>query len=549
VPHSYNYEQKTSDKVTPMHHHIVVSLNHVIHNNPSLKPEEHARIHRHILDIHGGQESDKMIHHHEHGPGDTTMHHLDERTLTSAEDTKKEEIVMSMKKKLQGFKERYGKDAKSVMYATATKHAKRLAEAHEPYHVYDNGGKTADRYTAFTHADHEHSKKTNRPVDALGMDEHPTHPQGFSQGTSAMVGKHLGKKVSFHSLPKPLQQHIHMRLSEGIQLNEATAPFMTTYKRNESSNRHTANIVHLAKHFGDEGDKAQAKFYADELKKHGHNKHHEAQYELHKKLWPKAAAAHSSTKPDWGEKPESWKNPNRYKHNENPPHIGESIMEKSQLVNEELHAYDVHHRGKHIDTIFYGHNEPIESVKKSLVNHDGYHPDITVKKQPKQPGQRVTSARWDAANKKLEESEQLTELSKGTLKSYIKKAVPDLTHNAGMSGYYTGKPMYRSSQLRDNTAKAMKSHDRKEKTRSMGIQTAASKLEESSHTLKTVRGVLNEAFTRRHFKLIAELIKGHTDAKTRQRLADTHAAAFEKDNPRFDHARFHAAAGTVHKKD
>jgi hypothetical protein len=129
---------------------------------------------------------------------------LNERTLTTGEDAKKEEIVRSMKKKLQGFKERYGKDAKSVMYATATKQAKGLAE------------------------------------DAKQLDE----------------------------------------------------SFMGTYTRNENANRHTANIVHLAKHFGSEADKAQAKFYADELKKHGHNKHHEAQYKLHEKLWPFAVAAH-----------------------------------------------------------------------------------------------------------------------------------------------------------------------------------------------------------------------------------------------------------------
>ena len=39
----------------------------------------------------------------------------------------KEEIVKSMKKDKKGFKDRYGDDAKSVMYATATKIAKRVA--------------------------------------------------------------------------------------------------------------------------------------------------------------------------------------------------------------------------------------------------------------------------------------------------------------------------------------------------------------------------------------------------------------------------------------
>lgn len=48
-----------------------------------------------------------------------------ERTLTASEAEKKEDIVKGMKKNLAGFKERYGKDAKSVMYATATKNAKK----------------------------------------------------------------------------------------------------------------------------------------------------------------------------------------------------------------------------------------------------------------------------------------------------------------------------------------------------------------------------------------------------------------------------------------
>jgi hypothetical protein len=49
---------------------------------------------------------------------------LEEKTLTEPESKKKEEVVKSMKKGMQGFKDRYGSDAKSVMYATATKIAK-----------------------------------------------------------------------------------------------------------------------------------------------------------------------------------------------------------------------------------------------------------------------------------------------------------------------------------------------------------------------------------------------------------------------------------------
>jgi hypothetical protein len=49
---------------------------------------------------------------------------LEERELTASEKDKKEENVKGMKKGRSGFKERYGKDAKSVMYATATKMAK-----------------------------------------------------------------------------------------------------------------------------------------------------------------------------------------------------------------------------------------------------------------------------------------------------------------------------------------------------------------------------------------------------------------------------------------
>lgn len=50
---------------------------------------------------------------------------IEERELSKGETAEKERIVKGMKKSLAGFKARYGDRAKSVMYATATKAAKK----------------------------------------------------------------------------------------------------------------------------------------------------------------------------------------------------------------------------------------------------------------------------------------------------------------------------------------------------------------------------------------------------------------------------------------
>jgi hypothetical protein len=303
----------------------------------------------------------KQIHQHEH--------ELNERTLTPAEDTKKEEIVMSMKKKLQGFKERYGEKAKSVMYATATKHAKELAESEQldkelwPHAV------------AAHHMKEEAEQLVELKFPDTGLfGAHPREIAGRVHDMGHHELKSLHKSYEKNPPKSVVQKQQHRSIKKALR------------KYGDTQGTH------------DYVDKT--KFVKRDLKE----------------------------------------------------------AEHATLNEEGLHAYKVIHKGREIDKVFYGSHQDPEDVKRSLVHHDGYHPDIKVTKERK------------------------------TMK-------------------------------------------------------------ESSSTLKTVKSVLNEAFTRRHFKQIAELIKGHTDAKTRQRLADTHAAAFEKDNPRFDHARFHAAAGTVHKKD
>jgi len=51
------------------------------------------------------------------------MSTINEKKMTSAQKTKREKIVKGMKNGLKGMTERYGKRAKEVMYATATKQA------------------------------------------------------------------------------------------------------------------------------------------------------------------------------------------------------------------------------------------------------------------------------------------------------------------------------------------------------------------------------------------------------------------------------------------
>lgn len=55
--------------------------------------------------------------------GYTAKKSEDVNEMSAAEMKKREEIVKSMKKNFGDFRQRYGKDAKSVMYATATKQA------------------------------------------------------------------------------------------------------------------------------------------------------------------------------------------------------------------------------------------------------------------------------------------------------------------------------------------------------------------------------------------------------------------------------------------
>lgn len=73
--------------------------------------------------------------------------------------------------------------------------------------VYDNGGKTFDRYTILPPrwAGEDYRERVRGSWVAIGASESPFHPQGFGQHTSAMPGPHLGKRIKWADLPADVQ--------------------------------------------------------------------------------------------------------------------------------------------------------------------------------------------------------------------------------------------------------------------------------------------------------------------------------------------------------
>lgn len=79
--------------------------------------------------------------------------------------------------------------------------------------IYDNGGKTLDRYSVILNNYKRRSTVNGNSVmlyECLGMNE---GGHGFSQFCEAVKGRHLGKKVNFNDLSKATQDHIIERLA------------------------------------------------------------------------------------------------------------------------------------------------------------------------------------------------------------------------------------------------------------------------------------------------------------------------------------------------
>jgi hypothetical protein len=85
---------------------------------------------------------------------------IQERALDAAETGEKERLVKGMKKSAADFKKRYGKDAKSVMYATATKKAKEHMDTSKSDRRY-----SVEEVTMEEETDLENRKKVRKPSE------------------------------------------------------------------------------------------------------------------------------------------------------------------------------------------------------------------------------------------------------------------------------------------------------------------------------------------------------------------------------------------------
>ena len=77
------------------------------------------------------------------------------------------------------------------------------------FRCFDNGGKTADRYTIMPGRQHWRTHRDDRTKRwvAFGASENPFHPQGFGQSCEIdgwQDYRYLGKKVPLSSLPEPV---------------------------------------------------------------------------------------------------------------------------------------------------------------------------------------------------------------------------------------------------------------------------------------------------------------------------------------------------------
>jgi hypothetical protein len=89
-----------------------------------------------------------------------------------------------------------------------------------PIRVYDSGEGPADRYTVVYMNRKDYGYGTEEQYlgrklyPCLSMSASPFHPQGIGMHSDAVLGKHLGKRILFASLPEDCQKAVLQDVQE-----------------------------------------------------------------------------------------------------------------------------------------------------------------------------------------------------------------------------------------------------------------------------------------------------------------------------------------------
>lgn len=79
--------------------------------------------------------------------------------------------------------------------------------------LYDNGGKTCDRYTVIPPR-WAAAYRAGAWWQAIAANAEPFHPQGFGQHVTAIPGAHVGRRVHWRELPADVQKFAQQSFPE-----------------------------------------------------------------------------------------------------------------------------------------------------------------------------------------------------------------------------------------------------------------------------------------------------------------------------------------------
>ena len=80
--------------------------------------------------------------------------------------------------------------------------------------IYDNGGRSFDRYTIIPPRWARDYRERGFCWECIGASSNPFAPQGFGMHVSAMPGPHLGRRIHWDKLPADVQRFARQSFEE-----------------------------------------------------------------------------------------------------------------------------------------------------------------------------------------------------------------------------------------------------------------------------------------------------------------------------------------------